>query len=82
MEKCYKFRIYPNSEQQSLMQKTFGCCRYVYNHFLFYKLSTELVKKYDILCVEDLQVKNMVKNRCLAKPINDATVVVAQRIAW
>ncbi|MDR2486199.1 MAG: helix-turn-helix domain-containing protein [Treponema sp.] len=34
MEKCYKFRIYPNNEQQVLMQKTFGCCRYLYNHFL------------------------------------------------
>ena len=34
MEYSYKFRIYPTREQEKLMQRTFGCCRYVYNHFL------------------------------------------------
>lgn len=34
MERSYKFRIYPNRNQMVLIQKTFGCCRYVYNHFL------------------------------------------------
>ena len=33
-EKAYKFRIYPNAEQEILIQKTFGCTRYVYNHYL------------------------------------------------
>ena len=30
----YKFRLYPNREQENLIQRTFGCCRFVYNHFL------------------------------------------------
>jgi len=34
MEKSYKFRIYPNREQEQLIRRTFGCVRYVYNHFL------------------------------------------------
>ena len=34
MEKAYKYRIYPNKEQQILIQKTFGCCRFVYNYYL------------------------------------------------
>ena len=34
MEKAFKFRIYPNKAQQILLQKTFGCTRFVYNHFL------------------------------------------------
>ena len=34
MEKAYKFRIYPNKVQQETIQKTFGCCRFVYNHYL------------------------------------------------
>lgn len=34
MEKSYKLRIYPNKEQEILIQKTFGCCRFVYNYFL------------------------------------------------
>lgn len=32
--KSYKFRLYPNSEQKILLEKTFGCCRFVYNHYL------------------------------------------------
>ena len=34
MEKAYKYRLYPNKTQQVLIQKTFGCSRYVYNYFL------------------------------------------------
>ena len=34
MEKAYKFRIYPTEAQVALIQRTFGCCRFVYNHFL------------------------------------------------
>ena len=34
MEYSYKFRIYPDSEQQALITRTFGCTRFVYNHFL------------------------------------------------
>ena len=34
MEKAYKFRIYPNKKQQELINKTFGCCRFVYNKYL------------------------------------------------
>ncbi|WP_371723675.1 helix-turn-helix domain-containing protein [Isachenkonia alkalipeptolytica] len=32
--KAYKFRIYPNREQEILIAKTIGCSRFVYNHFL------------------------------------------------
>lgn len=34
IEKTYKFRIYPNKKQEELIQKTFGCVRYVYNRAL------------------------------------------------
>ena len=36
--KAYKFRIYPNKEQQVLFAKTFGCVRLVYNHWLDRKI--------------------------------------------
>ena len=29
--KAYKFRIYPDKEQEVLLAKTFGCCRFVWN---------------------------------------------------
>ncbi len=34
MEYSYKFRLYPNTEQENFILRTLGCCRYVYNHYL------------------------------------------------
>ena len=34
MEYSYKFRIYPNREQQAMIARTFGSSRFVYNYFL------------------------------------------------
>ena len=34
VNKGFKFRILPNKEQMILIEKTFGCTRFVYNHFL------------------------------------------------
>lgn len=36
-----------------------------------HKMTTELVKHYDVICIEDLQTKNMLKNHKLAKAITD-----------
>lgn len=33
----FKFRIIPNKEQISLIEQTFGCCRFVYNQALDYR---------------------------------------------
>ena len=30
----YKYRIYPNKAQQELINRTLGCCRFVFNNFL------------------------------------------------
>ena len=38
MNKAYKFRIYPNTEQQILLAKTFGCVRFIYNRMLADKI--------------------------------------------
>lgn len=37
MLKAYKYRLYPNKEQEVLIQKTFGCCRFVYNQTLAHR---------------------------------------------
>ena len=37
MLKAYKYRIYPNHEQRAQIAKTFGCCRFAYNHTLAYR---------------------------------------------
>lgn len=40
--KSYKYRIYPSKKQKELIQKTFGCTRFVYNYFLDLR-----IKKYN-----------------------------------
>lgn len=57
MERAYKFRIYPNNAQKLLLAKTFGCVRFVYNHYLakrieFYKTEGKTLSFYD--CNRDL----------------------------
>lgn len=37
MYKSFKYRIYPNKEQEELIQKTFGCARFVYNEMLAFR---------------------------------------------
>ena len=38
IRKAYKFRLYPNQEQQDSLARQFGCSRFVYNHFLRQRL--------------------------------------------
>lgn len=42
-------------------------------HDFLHKLSTKLIHENQVICLEDLQVKNMVKNHNLAKSITDAS---------
>ena len=34
INKGYKFRFYPNKEQEEYLAKVFGCSRFIYNYFL------------------------------------------------
>ena len=36
--RAFKYRVYPNKEQQILFAKTFGCCRKIYNLMLADKI--------------------------------------------
>lgn len=40
VECAYKFRLYPNGEQENLILRTFGCCRFVFNHYLALRKDT------------------------------------------
>lgn len=37
MNKTYKYRFYPTKEQETLLKKTIGCTRFIYNYFLALK---------------------------------------------
>ena len=34
VNKGFKIRIYPTDEQKVIIEKTFGCCRFIYNNYL------------------------------------------------
>jgi len=47
--RAYKIRLYPNKSQQTFFNKSFGCCRVIYNEMLYelqnaYKNGTKLNK--------------------------------------
>lgn len=57
MEKSYKFRIYPTKEQAILIQKTFGCTRFVFNKYLSKRIEAYQTDKQTInynACSADL----------------------------
>ena len=39
-----------------------------------HKVSTEIIKNHDVICVEDLSVKSMMKNHILAQALNDVAL--------
>lgn len=43
--KSFKFRIYPNKEQEISLSKHFGACRFVFNHYLNKRKETYLEDK-------------------------------------
>lgn len=59
--KSYKFRIYPNKKQKEILAKTFGCCRFVYNHYLAKKIELYKTSKttlsYNQCCSDLTQLK-------------------------
>jgi len=57
MEYSYKFRLYPDPEQKGQILRTFGCCRYVWNHYLarrkeVYEQNSKTLNYYD--CAGDM----------------------------
>ena len=45
VSRCMEFRINPTEEQKILIWKTFGCCRFVWNHLLDERINYEKLYK-------------------------------------
>jgi putative transposase len=56
--RAYKYRLYPNKKQQELINKTIGCCRFVYNYYLNKKIELYKTEQKSInynACANDLK---------------------------
>ena len=50
----YVFRLYPTAEQKVLIEKSFGCYRYIYNYFLNKTNGKKYINKFD--CIKELPI--------------------------
>ena len=48
INKAYKFRLYPNNLQITIINKTIGCTRLVYNHMLALKKENNYLSRFDM----------------------------------
>ena len=60
VQKAFKIRLYPTKGQQVFFNKTFGCCRIIYNEML--GLKQTFYKNYDFTKVKDTQLLTFIKN--------------------
>ncbi|MFP4507220.1 MAG: helix-turn-helix domain-containing protein, partial [Cyclobacteriaceae bacterium] len=52
MLRAYKYRIYPNAQQQEVLAKTFGCVRLIYNSGLETKNTAYRMRGVSLSCFD------------------------------
>lgn len=76
MLKAYKYRLKPNKSQQIQIEKTFGCCRFIYNYMLSER--ERLYAKDKSVLSYNKQAKLLTQLKCmegfawLSEPSNEA----------
>lgn len=79
--KAYKFRIYPSEVQKQLIEKSFGCSRFIYNNMLALQIKTyeeqgKSYSKYDLVKMipslkKEYEWLKEVDSTCLQATIDD-----------
>ena len=79
--KAYKFRIYPSEIQKQLIEKSFGCTRFIYNNMLALQIKTyeeqgKSYSKYDLVKMipslkKEYEWLKEVDSTCLQATIDD-----------
>jgi len=80
MLKAYRYRIYPNKEQEIQLAKTFGCCRFVYNQTLAYRKDAYEKEKKSVSKTDCnnyiVLIKSFSKNMQVIQSLRVSTVIV------
>ena len=85
MLKAYKFRLYPNKTQESLINQHFGACRFVYNFSLekkikFYEQNKDSDKKKSLSCFDLCKfLPDLKKENAWLKEVNSQSLQGAIR---
>ncbi len=79
IKRGYKFRIYPNKEQEIQLKKTFGCCRYVYNWALNLKSESYKKNKVNVSRAETGRQLTQLKTRLESKWLQEVSSVALQQ---
>ena len=53
MIRAFKYRLYPNQEQKVLLEKHFGCVRFIWNWALNKKMETYQTTKKNVLLLNN-----------------------------
>ena len=59
MNIAYHFRIYPNREQEVLLAKTFGSCRFLYNQMLNDKIRGNMKQRKNLCEIHRRCIKSI-----------------------
>lgn len=71
----YSFRLYPNKEQAVLLEKHFGCSRYLYNYFLARRKNEYLTTGRNNNFVRDCkELTDLKKQMTWLKEVNSQTL--------
>ena len=75
INRTYKFRLYPNDEHKEIINKTFGCNRFVYNYYLDKKINTYEKSKNQLSlkeCINDF--KNLLEEYPFLKEVDSSSL--------
>ena len=75
INKSYKFRLYPNSKQKEIINKTLGCTRFIYNYYLNKKQTIYKEQNKNISCYECIKdIPNLYNERPYLKEIDSMSL--------
>ena len=71
---AYKYRLYPNKEQQIYFAKCFGCVRFIYNRML-----SDKIEHYNMLELEiELEKQDQDTLQKIKKMLEDNEIIVTE----
>ena len=76
----YKFRIYPNKTQARLINRTLGCARFVFNHFLAVRRDEWKANHHSLTYVKTNQLLTDLKKRENTSWLSEADSMALQEL--